>query len=434
MTSQRPREPDLPRRRHRCGVAAVGVLGLLAGLLTGCSSGGGVDTAPSASAIRTFLAAHAAALRAHDRSTFLAGLSRAKPSAGLVRTQSAAYDNLVQLPLSSWSYQLGIRTDDTAAEKSATARYGRAAEIRKVTLHYALRGYDLKPTSHDLYWTFIQQDGEVRLAGDSDLADAGGASWKGPWDFGPLVIGRGASTLVIAHASAGDLSTLVAQVDAAVPAVTAVWGAHWPRRVVVLVPASADELSADAGQSSDLTTDVPAATVSDMVDPLTRAAVGLRLLINPPALAKLSAPGRQITLRHEITHIATGAVTSDSSPRWLVEGFADYVGLLHSGQSPTQAAVELTRDVRAGSLPKALPTETTFDEASTSPQAYEEGWLACRLLAHDRGQAGLVRFYRAVGASYDPQHAVQTALKAEYGMTLEQFTAAWRAYLKRELG
>ena len=53
--------------------------------------------------------------------------------------------------------------------------------------------------------------------------------------------------------------------------------------------------------------------------------------------------------------------------------------------------------------------------AGSSPrlaQAYEGGWLACRLIAERWGQAALVRFYRAVGtSSLAPREAVAAAMK-----------------------
>ena len=106
----------------------------------------------------------------------------------------------------------------------------------RLSLRYALRGIDARPTSHDLWWTFVRRDGQVVAAADDALADAGGASWKGPWDFGPMAVVRGRSSLVLGPAAlATQLPGIAAQVDAAIPAVTAVWGTSWTRRVAVEV-------------------------------------------------------------------------------------------------------------------------------------------------------------------------------------------------------
>jgi hypothetical protein len=286
-----------------------------------------------------------------------------------------------------------------------------------------------------LWWTFIRDGGGVKIAGDDALADAGGISWRGPWDFGPLVVRQAAHSLIIGHpADASLIGQLQPVVDAAVPAVSAVWGSNWTQDVAVIVPGSADELTAQVGRSSPITTDVAAAAVSDGSDPLTRAPLGQRLIVNSAAMARLSAVGQQITVRHEITHIADARDTTDASPRWLVEGFADYVGNLGSGQPVPVAASELRAQVRAGRLPATLPTDAAFDTQGEAPQAYEGSWLACRLIAFRAGQPSLVRFYRLVGsAGGDPDTAVAGALRAVLRESAAAFTAQWRQYLSEQL-
>ena len=107
-----------------------------------------------------------------------------------------------------------------------------------------------------------------------------------------------------------------------------------------------------------------------------------------------------------------------------------------SGRRQAVAAAELRRDVLAGDVPAALPADSAF--AAGAPgraQAYEQAWLACRLLAARAGVVGLARFYRAVGTAVAPAaQAVATALHAAVGLSLAAFTAQWRAYLIRELG
>ncbi len=174
--------------------------------------------------------------------------------------------------------------------------------------------------------------------------------------------------------------------------------------------------------------------MSDGQDSAGGAPSGQRLIVNPAAFARLSAVGRQIVVRHEVTHIADGQATSGATPRWLAEGFADYVGNLGSGQSVPTAASELGRDVRAGHVPKTLPTDADFDTDGAAAQAYEAAWLACRLIAERVGQPALVRFYRVVGASPDdPDRAVAAALRSVLHESTATFTAQWQAYLKSRL-
>lgn len=415
---------------------------LLAGLLVLGSAAAGCSSSPDTSApttaeITALLARHAAAVSRHDQAAFDADLDPAGPAKAFREGQDAAFANLAKVPLASWAYTLAGRTDDRESEAAAAKRYGRGTVVMHLTLQYELRGIDRTPVSKDLWWTFVRNGGRVVLAGDDALAGVGGASWQGPWDFGPLAVVRGRSSLVLGHPTAGDatLRDIAATVDLAVPAVTGVWGRDWSRQVAVVVPATADELTAQTGQSSSITTQVAAVAIFDGPDAVTGAVTGERLLVNPDALARLSAIGRRITVQHEIAHLAAAPSTTDVSPRWLIEGFADYVGNLGSGQPVTTTASELRADVRAGRLPAGLPVAAAFDTGDGAPQAYEESWLACRLIAARAGVAGLVRFYRLVGASSgDADAAVAGALRQVLHQTPAQFVATWRAYVKAELG
>ena len=414
-------------------LAGAVLLGLTAG---GCSSA--PDTAaPTTSDIRALLARHGKAVLAHDRKAFLADVDTAHATAGFRSRQAGEFANLVQLPLTTWSYTVESNGGDQEAAAAVSKKYGSTAVIMRIELRFALRGVDRIPTRHELWWTFVRHDGKVVIAGDDDLADAGGISWQGPWDFGPLDIVSTPSSLVLGHVDQDVAVHAVAGiVQAAVPAVSAVWGDDWTRDVEVVVPSSAQELNAQTGQFAGSSgAQVAALAISDGQDPVTGAVYGQRLIVNPAALARLSAIGKQITVRHEVTHIADAAATTDATPRWLDEGFADYVGNLHSGQPVTTAASELRADVRRGQLPVTLPSDASFDAQGESAQAYEGAWLACRLIAAKIGQAGLVRFYKTVGASPDePDAAVAGALRSLLHESTAQFTAQWRAYLKSQLG
>jgi hypothetical protein len=218
---------------------------------------------------------------------------------------------------------------------------------------------------------------------------------------------------------------LAAEIDAAISAVTAVWGPGWAQRVVVFVPDTAAELSAVLG--GPVGTDVAAQTLGDPSNPRT----GLRVVLDPSGQAQLSPLGLRIVLRHELTHVAAWTVTSEAMPSWLVEGFADYVGNLDSGQPVPVAASELGALVRAGRVPSALPTGTDFAAAGPAlPRVYEQAWLACRLIAQLAGRAGLVRLYHLAAA---PGASIGDALRTVVHMSLAQFTARWRQYLQDEL-
>jgi len=382
------------------------------------------------------LTRHAAAVLARSPSAFLADVDTADTAADFRARQRAQIANIAQVPLQSWRYSVGAPVTEPAAGTAAAKRLGAPALIVRVSLTYALQVVDAQPSVHDLWWTFTRRHGHVYLAGDSDLAELGGTSWRGPWDFGPLVVARGASSLVLGHPqAASQLVPLPAIVDAVAPVVTAIWGTGWSRQVAVLVPASDAELSALAGSGSVLT-DISAITVSDAPDPVNGTRTGQRLVLNPSALSKLTAAGLRVVVQHELTHIASASATGQASPRWLVEGLAEYVANLGSPQPVSVAASELRKEVVGGTLPAALPSEADFAPgAARLPQVYEEAWLACRFIAARAGQDGLVTFYRLVGASPDvAATALSAALRQVLHLTPAAFTAQWRSYLVGTLG
>jgi hypothetical protein len=216
------------------------------------------------------------------------------------------------------------------------------------------------------------------------------------------VVARGERSIVVGgtRALAADLA---ARADRAVLSVREVWG---PVEALVLIPAT-------DGQAATL---AAPARVDGFV-----ALAGLdRVIIEPAGFARLSPRGRQVVLAHELTHVATGAARG-GVPMWLAEGFADYVGYRDSGIPVREAAAELE-----GRIPERLPDAGDFRDRAA--QAYEEAWLACRYVAARFGEARLAALYRAA-LHGDPT----AALVGTVGMSVPEFTAAWRAYLAREL-
>lgn len=403
---------------------------------SGTPSGSG-GTPVSDPEVRAVMSTHAGAVLHRDRSGFAAALDGASGAAAFRARQLAAYANLARIPFSRFAYVLGPAVTDSEAQAAARARFGSSARVVRLSLSYALRGIDTRPTSHTLWWTFVRRGGHVVAAADDALAQAGGASWRGPWDFGPLAVARGRSSLVLGPSSlAVQLPGIAAQVDDDIPAVTEVWGGSWSQRVAVEVAGSDAALTADLDSTTALTrgSGVAAQAVSDGTDTLSGAPLGQRLVIDPTEYDRLSGVGRRITVTHEITHLASAAATGAGTPRWLVEGFAEYVGNLHSGQPVSTVAAELRAQIRRGHLPAALPTAAEL-QGSGAAAAYESSWLACRLIAARAGAPGLVRFYRSVGsAELPPDQAVAAALHSVLHLSTAAFTAQWRAYLRTELG
>ncbi len=343
-----------------------------------------------AALLATLLADHASALRGRHRTDFLAGLAGSATAAGYRSAQDAEFDNLTRLPLRTWRYVPGPPVTDRAAQVAAWRAFGPSALIVVVTLSYSLRslrGADPVPAAHDLRWTLVREHGRVVVAADDGLGDDGGVGWKGPWDYRPIAVAPGRSSLVIGES--GDSATLRAvatAIDSAVPVVSGIWGDRRTRYVAVIVSAS---------------------------KPLTGQPREQRLVVLPGALARLSPAGRRITITHEVTHVVSARATTDSTPRWVAEGRAEYTANLTSRRPVRQTAAELRRAVRAGRLPDALPRDAALSSS------------------------GLVRLYRSVGAQGGsgtlPARAVAGTFETALHERIPEFVAQWRAYLSRQL-
>lgn len=448
-----------PARRGwlRAGVAAFVAfeLGAAALLVTGnarhdASPASTASSAPSPARPRTDAAArHAAeraadvaallerratAIRAHDRLAFAATLD--PRSTAFRASQLRMFDALRAVPLASWRYDLD-QDAGTPPGAPALAKYRAEAWAPRATLRYQLRGFDDVPTTMEQFFTFVLRSGRWYTASDTD-APPGQKTARDLWDFGALQVVRGSRSLVLGHPGhAALLRDLARQADAAVPRVSAVWGEAWSRRAVVVVPDTQAELAAILGDDTDLSR-IAAVAVAELPrsDDGERP-VGNRILVNPPNFRRLGANGRRVVITHEVTHVATRDVSGPGVPTWLVEGFADYVGYLGTGLSARAICQELVADVRAGRVPTALPTDGDFDGGNARlAQAYESAWLAVRLVADRVGRPGLVAFYRAVGTSTagSAANAVADAMRTTLHTTPATFTAAWRTYVRRQLG
>jgi hypothetical protein len=304
---------------------------------------------------------------------------------------------------------------------------------------------------------------------------AGGCASRAP--AGPATTSGGTVT-ADATVPAAWAARVRVDVAAAAGDVARLLPGRWSARVDTRLVASDARLRAEAGWTGAAAG--PRGTVAAVaVLPLppagaTRAAPsaeGGRLIVDLEVYRGLSADGRRIVLRHELTHVATAAWTPPGMPTWLVEGFAEEVGhegvvacsaRLHplpggpgcpngdpAGQGSAvpaaltvdRAAAELAARVRGGAVPTAMPADAAFDGADGRlAQTYEEAWLACRFLAERLGLGGLARLYRDVGArltgdsAVDGADAERAALLADAGLDWPRFEADWSAYLAASLG
>ncbi len=216
--------------------------------------------------------------------------------------------------------------------------------------------------------------------------------------------------------------------------VRGVWDGAWSAPVRIDLPADSAGFRARVGRAG---TDGEAAVA---VIPRAGGAGApggdaTRVVINPDVYERLTPEGRQVVLRHELTHLASADVTGPGTPTWLVEGLAEVVGHAGVALSVRRAAPELAVEVQAGWLPDALPGDAAFTATDgTVPRSYQEAWLACKLIADTVGTDGLIGFYRQVGSGEGgPNTRLAGAFQRFLGTTEAGFVARWRSYLRAQL-
>ena len=188
--------------------------------------------------------------------------------------------------------------------------------------------------------------------------------------------------------------SLAAEADRGVRDVGVVWQRPWSHHPVIVFPKSQSDMAALIGNDGKGLSQIAAVTTGSFESGLSR---GDRVVVNPSAWRTLGSLGRRVVLAHEMTHLATRAITVDDVPIWLSEGFADYVAY-QAVEVPTNVvAGDVLDDVRTGNGPKNLPEDADFDAARGDiAAAYEGAWLACRMIAERYGQKTAHRVVRVL--------------------------------------
>jgi len=200
----------------------------------------------------------------------------------------------------------------------------------------------------------------------------------------------------------GELAARVSRLlDGSVRDVADILDISWAKRVDVVVPASDSELVSLVGPA-----------FADMAGIAIRDGSGQRVVLNRTRAAPLSEIELRLLLRHEITHVATRDLTSDSAPLWLVEGFADWVAFHGLGLSLRQAAPLLTADV------SALPADFG---GSGRDLAYQQAYSIMVYLESRLGERGVVDFFL--------KHASTSVVESG---TVD--VTGWREFLRSSIG
>jgi hypothetical protein len=382
-------------------------------------------------ALEDLLRSRERAVRDKDAAAWLATVD--PEQAAFRARQAAQFANLARLPLSRWEYS--VLGPGPALSPPRQSALGPDAWVAQVDLGYRFGAADRSDVHSTEYLTLVDRDGSWLVASDTDAHSA-----TEIWDLGPLTVLSGRSSVVIGLGSSATLTPYVAQADAAVTRVSAIWGTAWPRRVVVLVPKTQAQMGRLLDRSSATLDQIAAVTTGELTAAEGAPSGGAdQIIVNPAGFAKLGALGRRVVITHEATHVAVRASTPRQVAIWLSEGFADYVGYSGLGLPRTEVASDVLGLVRRGTGPKALPDNEDFDATQSSiGPAYSASWLACSLIADRYGQAALLALYRAasgatavkgVSADMSPEVATTRAFPAVLGLTEAAFTKYWLRYL-----
>ena len=256
---------------------------------------------------------------------------------------------------------------------------------------WAFGGFDPAPSRTEVLVTF-------RLdADDADRArivSVGGGDRRSPvWMQGPVAVRRTPQTLVLVAGDPEQLPGYQRVAEAAIPYVTRVL-TSWRPRLVVEVPADRAGLEAALAVEPGVYSAIAAVTAAP--DGLLTPDAPLHVFINPEVFDRNSVQGDRVVMSHEATHVATRAPES-MGPKWLVEGFADYVALRGIDLPVSRTAAQIIRQVRRQGVPPSLPDGEDFSGTEAHlGAAYEAAWLVTVVLADRGGEAALVRFYAAM--------------------------------------
>lgn len=332
---------------------------------------------------------------------------------------STAAKNVAALHLVDLSLRYVQEVGSTTV--AGTTEFGPDSWQATVGVQYRLRDWDKESTHVETTFTFAPGADGQRIVG------IGSADGRTPlWLSGPVKPVASGRTLVLARGGSGARESRLARraildVGRVIPS--------WRGSLVIESAASEEEFDRVLGTSRAQYANIAAVTAS--VDGSTIGGAPLHVFLNPALFEKLGPRAAQIVISHESTHVATRAPYTENMPTWLVEGFADYVALAHSGIGVGTAASQVLRRIRKDGLPDGLPSNE--DLAPTAPglgAAYEEAWLVNRFIANRYGEPKLIAFYSAI----DHGKSVDAAFGSVLETSQARFVASWRQDLRALVG
>lgn len=403
-------------------VAAGFVAGaLLAGGLVGPPAAGHIAPAPADAAlvgIQAVLDAREEAVTSGDAAAFMATVDAEAP-ARFRDAQRQLFAGLRSLPLEK--YELVARTDDSGDLGAAAAGvHGNLpVAIPETRQIMRIRGYDDLDDVASLWLTYVRRGERWFVADDVDVADLGLETDRGVWDAGAVAAVASEHFLVLTHpgqeARAQAISALA---EAALVKLDSVWDRPWSKRLVIVLPASIEELQRILQSSLDLTKFVAFVAYGNVRD-RGFASTAPRMFIQDRNLGRYGREFQIETLVHELAHAAQAGLSGPFIPSWVHEGTADWL-------ARGRPAGERRRGGDA-----VLPRDFEFNTGSGPSiiQAYAEARSAISVLHRTAGAAapgGLMADLGGVRiAPGDADYHTDAALRRVAGLGVGDLQARW---------
>ena len=413
--------------RSRAVLVAVALLATLVPSGEGSAGAPGED---DRSEIQALLDRRAVAFIERDRSAFLATLD---PAAGaeLIRQQTRSFSNAGAITFASYELVADWARFGDLSRPRDNARHAGAEKVLIPLTQARYRiagGFDEVDAVEDVYFTFVERDGEWFIASDTDLDDMGLYSVRHPWDFGPLTVTRSKHFLALGPGCSSDPSVVCANSDLldiaeeALIRTNATWTVPWRGKVVLVVPSSDAALQRMIQATFDVGNFVAFAYAT--IDPETLDYTGDRVLVNPSVIAGRSRDEVLRILAHEFLHVATRDVSGPFVPLFVDEGLAEIAGY---GGEPGLDFFDAI--VAAGSFDDSLPDDFQFSSGSDIYLSYQKAQSAVRFFIERWGRQRFITLYRRIGkAKIAPGLAtwhVERALRRTIGIGLGGFEKAW---------
>jgi hypothetical protein len=302
--------------------------------------------------------------------------------------------------------------------------YGAAAWDLAVDVSWRTPQTGARDVVSSLVYTFVPDERGARVG--AVRAPAG--SRQPIWLRGRLRVARGRGHVVAVSGRVAQSRLLVRRLLLARRDVRTFLN-HWRGSLTAYLPPSTADFDAVLGAGRGQYASVAAVTTA--IGGWAKPHAPVAVVVNPRIWPRLTPLGARVVITHEAVHAATGPRTT-TLPRWLSEGFADFVAIRSARVPQRVANAAVVKDVRRHGVPRRLPTNSDFDAGSARLEAtYEESRLVVQTIADHAGLGRLVGFYTAVAAHSVP---VDAALHTRLGTSRAQVTRQWRRLLIRLRG